>query len=152
MPFAVAVLLILGGCSFDYPLKAFFRGDQLYFDGAEKRWFQGRTGFCPDYLSVRLQSGATVWRIETDLPASDCRLFPVRYGSTPEGWTTVVPAQALRSGELYVVNADGGDDYHGAFHYREQRLLSVHNQPELARKLPRPPDKWDNMVEVHVTR
>lgn len=141
---ALAILgcLLLSGCSADYSLRAFFMHGKLYFDGAKKDWFFGRTGFCPRYFSVRAQSGETVWRIETDLYPSECKLFPVAYGIAPKGWRVVVPAKALKSGQLYVINGQGGDAYHGAFRYREQRVLSVENDAELARELPDPPYDW----------
>jgi hypothetical protein len=140
--FAVLTSLLLTGCSADYPLKAVFTDGKLYFVGAKKDWFFGRTGFCPSYFSVREQSGKTVWRIETDLSPSECELFPVVYGVAPKGWKTVVRAALLKSGELYVLNGQGGDSYHGAFRYRERRVLSVENEPELARKFPDPPYDW----------
>lgn len=129
-------VLALGGCSADYPLKAVVKSGKLYFDGADRHWFFGRTGFCPSYFAVQTQSGETVWRIKNDLSPADCELFPVEYGIAPKGGITVVPAQPLRSGELYVLHGTGGDSYHGAFRYRERRLVSVENDPELARKFP----------------
>lgn len=142
MVFVALACWSLGACSADYPLKAFFKDGKLYFDGAKKDWFFGRTGFCPSYFSVRAQSGETVWRIETDLSPSDCELFPVAYGIAPKGWEAVVPAKPLKSGQLYVVNGEGGDAYHGAFRYRERRVLSVENDAGLARELPAPPYNW----------
>jgi hypothetical protein len=142
--FLALACLSLSGCSADYPLKASFRDGKLYFDGAEKDWFFGRTGFCPRYFSVQSETGETVWRIETGLYPSECKLFPVAYGQTPKGWETVVPAKALKSGGLYILNGQGGDAYHGAFRYRERRQLSVENDPELARKFPDPPYTWEN--------
>lgn len=144
---AGVAVMMLGGCSADYPLKAVFKSGKLYFVGAEKHWFFGRTGFCPSYFSVRAQSGHTVWRIETDLSPSDCELFPIAYGIAPKGWRTVVPAKPLKSGEGYVLNGSGGDRYHGAFRYREQRLLSVENDSELARKFPDPHYEWEDRKE-----
>jgi hypothetical protein len=145
--FAAIACLSLVGCSADYPLKAFFKDGKLYFDGAEKDWFFGRTGFCPEYFSVQSQSGETVWRIETDLYPSECRLFPVAYGFAPKGWEIVVPAKPLKSGELYILKGEGGDAYHGAFHYRERRQLNVENEPELAKKFPDPPREWSDATE-----
>ena len=142
---AIACLSVFG-CSADYPLKAFFKNGKLYFDGAENNWFFGRTGFCPEYFLVRKKSGETVWRIGrvpqigADGRELQCNLFPVAYGVVPNGWEDVVPANKLRSGELYVLKGEGGDAYHGAFFYRERRVLSVENEPELARSfLERPP-------------
>jgi hypothetical protein len=145
--FIAMACLSLGGCSADYPLKAFFKNGKLYFDGAEKDWFFGRTGFCPEYFSVQTQSGETVWRIETDLYPSDCKLFPVAYGIAPKGWETVVPVQPLKSGELYVLKGEGGDKYHGAFRYQERKVASVENEPELASQFPDPPYEWNEASE-----
>jgi hypothetical protein len=142
--FVAMACLSVFGCSADYPLKAFFKAGQLYFDGAERDWFFGRAGFCPEYFSVQKKSGETVWRIgrvpqiEADGSVSQCKLFPVAYGIVPKGWENVVPAEALEPGELYVLKGEGGDAYHGAFRYRERRMLSVENEPELARKFPDP--------------
>lgn len=141
--FVAMACLSLAGCSADYPLKAFFKDGKLYFDGAERDWFFGRTGFCPEYFSVQSQSGETVWRIETDLYPSDCKLFPVAYGIAPKGWETVVPVKPLKSGELYVLKGEGGDRYHGAFRYRERKVVRVENEPELASQLPDPPYEWN---------
>lgn len=145
--FVAMACLSLAGCSADYPLKAFFKDSKLYFDGAERDWFFGRTGFCPEYFSVQSQSGETVWRIETDLYPSDCTLFPVAYGIAPKGWETVVPAKPLKSGELYVLKGEGGDRYHGAFRYREGKVISVENEPKLASQFPDPPYEWNEASE-----
>src|SRR5690606_12237996 len=77
------VSLLLTGCSNDYPLKAIFRDGELYFAGAENDWFFGDTGFCPNVVSVRAQSGQPVWQIETDDFIHPCELFPLRFGSQP---------------------------------------------------------------------
>ena len=140
--FVAIACLSLVACTPDYPLKAFFKDGKLYFDGARKDWFFGRTGFCPQYFSVRAQSGETVWRIETDLAPSECELFPLAYGTAPKGWKALVRAKPLKSGQLYVVNGQGVDHYHGAFRYRERRVLSVDNDAELARQLPDAPYDW----------
>lgn len=139
---ASTACILLAACSADYPVKAIFIDGKLHFVGAGKDWFFGETGFCPSYFSVRSSSGKTVWRIETDRPPSPCKIFPLSYGVAPEGWKTLVKAQALKTGRLYVIDGEGGDRYHGAFHYRERRLLSVKNDPELADTLPPPPYKW----------
>ena len=145
--FVATAFLALSGCTADYPLRAFFKDGKLYFDGAGKDWFLGRTGVCPEYFSVQTQSGETVWRIETDLYPSKCKFFPVAYGIAPKGWNTVVPVKPLKSGELYVMKGQGGDAYHGAFRYRERRVLNVENEPELARKFPDPPYEWNEASE-----
>ena len=128
--------LLLSGCSADYPLRAFFKHGKLYFDGAENDWFFGKTGFCPSYFTVVSQSGEIAWRIETDLYPSECKLFPVAYGEVPTGWRATVPARPLKSGQLYILHGSGGDRYHGAFRYRERKVLSVENDLKLAREFP----------------
>lgn len=120
----------------DYPLKAVFRDGQLYFVGAENDWFFGDTGFCPDIVSARGESGRIVWQIETEKFIHPCDLFPLRFGSQPNDWKTVVPAAPLKSGELYIVSGEGGDMYHGAFRYEETRLRRVENDPEIAMDYP----------------
>ncbi|MEG3180103.1 hypothetical protein [Sphingomonas sp. LT1P40] len=132
--FLILTFPALAACSADYPLKAYFKAGKLYFDGDGKDWFFGKTGFCPSYLKVWTETGDIVWQIETDNGPVDCKIFPVAYGSLPKGWKAIVAAKPLQSGELYVIKGDGGDAYHGAFRYREQRLLSVENQPEVARR------------------
>lgn len=128
--FAALAGLMLTGCSFDYPLKAVFMNGKLNFVGAMDEWFSGRTGFCPSYFSVRSQAGVTVWRIETELPPSDCELFPLAYGVAPKGWKAVVPATPLKPGERYVLRGEGGDSYHGGFRYHERRVLSLENDAD----------------------
>jgi hypothetical protein len=137
------VCLLLAGCSYDYPLKAVFTNGKLHFIGAGSDWFFGKTGFCPSYFSVRDQTGETVWRIETDLYPDECELFPLAYGDAPTGWRVVVPATPLRSGQRYILNAEGGDSYHGGFRYLERRQLSVENEPDLAFSLPAPAYEWE---------
>lgn len=80
----------------------------------------------------------------TDVDPSKCALFPLAYGVPPKGWGNVVPAEPLKSGELYMIKGDGGDAYHGAFRYRENLVLSVENEPELARDFPDPPYQWSD--------
>nr|WP_294851078.1 hypothetical protein [uncultured Sphingomonas sp.] len=145
--FVAFAFLCLPGCSADYPLKAFFEGGKLLFDGAKKHWYFGRTGSCPKYFSVQTESGETVWRIESAQYVSDCKLFPVAYGVVPKGWETVVPVKPLKSGELYVLKGRGSDSYHGAFRYRERKVISVENEPELASQFPNPPYEWNEATQ-----
>ena len=133
---------ILSSCSADYPVNAVFLEGRLAFVGAEKDWFFGETGFCPRYFSVRDESGKTVWRIENATDNVKCNIFPLFYGVVPEDWRPAVPAEPLKSGHLYIVNGAGGDQYHGAFRYRERRILGVTNEPDTAHRFERPPYDW----------
>ncbi len=138
----LAAAVILSSCSADYPVNAVFLKGRLAFIGAGKGWFFGETGFCPSYFSVRDESGKTVWRIENATDNIKCEIFPIFYGVAPENWQSVVPAEPLKSGHLYIVNGAGGDQYHGAFRYRERRMLGVDNEPDTANRFEPPPYDW----------
>lgn len=128
--------LFLTGCSYDYPLKAVFREGELHFVAANNNWYFGDTGFCPNEVSLRSGTGQLVWQIATEDFIHPCNLFPLRVGDEPEGWSTVVPLQPLKSGELYIVSGWGGDSYHGAFRYEERWLRKVENDPDAAMDFP----------------
>ncbi|QZP09624.1 hypothetical protein [Caenibius sp. WL] len=133
---AILASILLAGCSADYPLKAVFKDGGPYFEGASDDWYFGRTGFCPTEFSVRSDDGQLVWQIETDELTHPCELFPLRFGSEPDGWRTTVPANELVSGTNYVISGAGGDTYYGFFRYQEVRLRKVKNNPGMAEQFP----------------
>ena len=128
--------LCVAGCSYDYPMKAVFQDGELYIAAAEDDWYFGDTGFCPRQVSVTSTDGDVVWQIETEQFIHPCELFPLRLGSEPDQWRTVVELKPLIPGKTYVIAASGGDFYHGAFRYDEAKLRKVKNEPELAKGFP----------------
>jgi hypothetical protein len=122
-PLVVAPLLFilaLVGCSYHYDLKAIELGGKIAFMPEKEKG----TG-CFSYFYVTNEAGELVWKLDAGryLPPPCEDMFPIVYGSVPNGMTDTVPAQPLRAGVLYKVDGWDGDAYSGAFRFRQGIII-----------------------------
>lgn len=119
-------LLSLTGCSYSYPVDAFFLDGKLHFRATEK------LNGCLNDFSVVSETGETMWAIEGPFRTGPCQdSFPLAYGIAPSELKTRLAAKPLKAGVRYRIEGSDGDRYYGSFQYR--RALIITNMPEAAR-------------------
>ena len=107
---------ILGGCSYDYEVRAQGSGTGVTFlVDSPGGWLKPLP--CVDRFEIN-STHATVWQIERiradKLPRCG-NDFPLIYGRLPPGFRTVVAPARLEPGILYNINGFGRVTYHGSF-------------------------------------
>jgi hypothetical protein len=114
--FAFSLALALTGCSYHYDLKVVELNGRIAFVPEKDKG----TG-CFSYFKVTSDVGEVVWEWDAGqyLPPPCESKFPILYASVPHGMTEKVKAQPLRAGVLYKVEGWDGDNYSGAFQFRQ---------------------------------
>jgi hypothetical protein len=131
--FAAMAMLSLSGCQPpEYTVLASKNGSTISFTGSDASnsllaW--GDDGIYAEDFTV--YAGQTeIWAIRR-MPATGCRStddgdpYPVTYGITPRCWVEAIPAQRLRSGVVYRIEADGLRYAIGSFRIDGDRITNL---------------------------
>jgi hypothetical protein len=115
---ATILVLMLGSCTRSYLVTASFEGGALLFKTEnDKRTFHP---WCWNNFTVINEDARAVWEFEVPYGAFSGREpcgpnFPIRYGQPPERAETLIPAERLQVGRLYVIEGQASGMLEGAF-------------------------------------
>lgn len=137
---AATLLLVLGSCTRIFLVTASVEAGQLIFQSKD----DDRTFYpwCWDNFTIVNAQGRAVWEFDVPHGAFNGKdacgpNFPIRYGQAPERAETMVPAQPLEVGQLYVIDGHAAGMLEGAFKIeRIEGRLKVRNfKPDNAEAL-----------------
>ncbi len=116
----VLTLSAASGCTTAWQVKAEWVGGRLLFGASLK----DTDADCIQAFEVSDQAtGKVVWSIKEHPDSSGAELspcqrrFPLEYGKTPTGFSTVVKPVNLQSGQIYSINGSASDPIFGRFRY-----------------------------------
>ncbi len=114
---AVAIALLLSGCSYGYVLKAEAHDGKVVFAPEPQTGRRSQGTGCLFNFTVKTASGETVWEwgAKAYIPPPCQSLLPVTYGVVPAGHEELTKAKPLKLDTVYVVEAWDGDSYTGSF-------------------------------------